>query len=218
MEALLRKPDYPQAFTYLLATTVAAKRDDYWFMVGAGKEGEGWQVVGTKRRSHSRSRRGEKSLPGHKPCCFGTHQPCGSSSVVPCACPHLLLSFKALASACHSHRTRMRRKRLRSCWSSLRSFGARWAALHFCAAPVRCLCDIPWLCWLGLAAPFSRSASTDRHTTTNLRTAQSLAAYRMQVLAKSDSELGGVNETDREAVEVVRQALRDGIEQYCLVD
>lgn len=40
----------------------------------------------------------------------------------------------------------------------------------------------------------------------------------MQVLAKSDSELGGVNAADREAVEVVRQALRDGIEQYCLVD
>ena len=35
MEALLRKPDYPGAFTHLLATMVAAKRDDYWFMVGA---------------------------------------------------------------------------------------------------------------------------------------------------------------------------------------
>ncbi|KAI7841202.1 hypothetical protein COHA_005167 [Chlorella ohadii] len=91
VEALLRKPDYPQAFTYLLATTVAAKRDDYWFMdTDAPEEVE-----------------------------------------------ELLVKFEKL-------------------WS--------------------------------------------------------------KVLAKSDSELGGVNAADREAVEVVRQALRDGIEQYCLVD
>lgn len=34
VEGLLRKPDWPGAFSHLLATTVAAKRDDYWFMVG----------------------------------------------------------------------------------------------------------------------------------------------------------------------------------------
>ena len=40
----------------------------------------------------------------------------------------------------------------------------------------------------------------------------------LQVLARSDGELGGVTAADREAVEVARQALRDSIEEYCLVD
>ena len=40
----------------------------------------------------------------------------------------------------------------------------------------------------------------------------------MQVLARSDGELGGVTAADREAVEVARQGLRDSIEEYCLVE
>ena len=40
----------------------------------------------------------------------------------------------------------------------------------------------------------------------------------LQVLARSDGELGGVTAADREAVEVARQGLRDSIEEYCLVD
>lgn len=40
VEALLRKPDFPAAFTHLLATMVAAERDNYWFMVRTqGREG-----------------------------------------------------------------------------------------------------------------------------------------------------------------------------------
>lgn len=39
-----------------------------------------------------------------------------------------------------------------------------------------------------------------------------------QVLARSDGELGGVTAADREAVEAARQALREAIEEYCLID
>ncbi|PRW32993.1 glycine betaine ABC transporter substrate-binding [Chlorella sorokiniana] len=91
VEALLRKSDYPGAFTHLLATLVAAKRDDYWF----------------------------------------------TDTDVPEEVEKLLTTFDRL-----------------------------WA----------------------------------------------------KVLARTDGELGGVTAADREAVEAARQALREGIEEYCLME
>ena len=41
---------------------------------------------------------------------------------------------------------------------------------------------------------------------------------QLQVLARSDGELGGVTAADREAVEVAQQGLRDTIEGYRLVE
>ena len=41
---------------------------------------------------------------------------------------------------------------------------------------------------------------------------------QLQVLARSDGELGRVTAADREAVQVALQALREQIEEYCLID
>ena len=40
VDALLRKSDYPAAFTHLLALMVAGQRDSYWYMVRLGGGGE----------------------------------------------------------------------------------------------------------------------------------------------------------------------------------